>query len=173
VLAASTGAGLASPHAPAQPGAETNETFDCGAALVPASAALFAPWAGGRHLKAVGGLSGGLVGTGDATGDPFGGLNGHTPKHFDYAADLFELPIYFGCHTRDLHVPLARVREGETVHAGSQADCRMAIHPGAGHAITAHDVSTLRRLLSDPGADIALLSRPPVEIIRQPIAPPF
>ncbi|VVT21279.1 hypothetical protein RV134_310335 [Roseovarius sp. EC-HK134] len=70
MLAASTGAGLASPRAPAQPGAETNETFDCGAALVPASAALFAPWAGGRHLKAVGGLSGGLVGTGDATGAP-------------------------------------------------------------------------------------------------------
>jgi phospholipase/carboxylesterase len=95
-------------------------------------------------------LSGGLVGTGDATGDPFGGLNGDAPKHFDYAADLGELPIYLGWHARHPHIPFARVREGEAVHAGSQADCRMAIHPGDGHAITTHDMSTLRRLLSDP-----------------------
>ncbi|MEX1235722.1 MAG: dienelactone hydrolase family protein [Roseovarius sp.] len=105
----------------------------------------------GRRLRAVGALSGGLVGTGDAIGDPSGDLYGHSPKRFDYAADLAGLPIYIGCHARDPHIPLARVRESETVLSGLGADCQIAIHPGAGHAITAGDVAATRGLLSDPG----------------------
>ncbi|SFH48666.1 phospholipase/carboxylesterase [Palleronia marisminoris] len=101
----------------------------------------------GRRLGAVGALSGGLVGTGDAEGGPSKALYGHSPKRFDYMADLARMPIYLGCHARDPHIPLARVRESEAVLSGLGTTCEVVIHPGAGHAVTAEDATAMRRLL--------------------------
>ena len=101
----------------------------------------------GRRLGAVGGFSGGLVGTADAPGEPSEALYGHIPKRFDYGTALSGLPIYLGCHARDPHIPMARVRESETVLSHLGADCRVATHPGAGHSVTAEDITTMRGLL--------------------------
>lgn len=100
-----------------------------------------------RRLAAVAALSGGLVGTRETETDPSEALYGHAPKRFDYTADLTGLPVYIGCHERDPHIPLARVRESETVLSALGADCRVTIHPGAGHTVTAEDVAAFRGLL--------------------------
>ena len=102
----------------------------------------------GRRPRAVGALSGGLVGTSDGEDVSSDALYGHRPKRFDYGARLPGVPVYLGCHARDPHIPLARVRESAAVLSGLGADCRVAIHPGAGHGVTADDVAAMRRLLA-------------------------
>ena len=65
----------------------------------------------GRPLRAVVGLSGGLIGTGELDGLPRDDLYCHAPKRFDYVGRLDGTTGFIGCHERDPHIPLARVRE--------------------------------------------------------------
>ncbi len=102
----------------------------------------------GGAFRAVLGLSGALIGTGDSGGDPVEALYGHAPKVFDYTPRLHGVPVYLGCHERDPHIPLARLRETEAVLAGLGAQVDAQIHPGAGHGLTEADVSALRRYLN-------------------------
>jgi phospholipase/carboxylesterase len=106
----------------------------------------------GRRFCHVFGLSAGLIGTADAGGPPVSDLYGHAAKRFDYAAELAGVPIHIGCHARDPHIPLRRVRESEAVFRALGASCTVEIAPGEAHGLTAGDVAALRgALLSSEG----------------------
>ena len=102
----------------------------------------------GRRYHGVVGLSGGLVGTGEGNGPPSDALYGRAPKAFDYAGRLDGVPVLIGCHERDPHIPLARVRESGDVLRGMGADVTVEIHPGAGHGVVAEEITHLRGLLN-------------------------
>ena len=101
----------------------------------------------GRPFRKVFGLSAGLIGTADGGGPPPDDLYGFAPKRFEYAAELAGMPVHIGCHARDPHIPLRRVRESEAVFRSLGARCDVCVVPGAGHGITEPDVTALRREL--------------------------
>ena len=101
----------------------------------------------GRRFRNVFGLSAGLIGTADEDEAPSDDLYGFAPKRFDYSTALTGMPVYIGCHARDPHIPLRRVRESEAVLHALGARCDVNVAPGAGHGITAPDVAALRREL--------------------------
>ena len=112
-------------------------------------ACLALEWAArrGGPLRAVAGLSGGLVGTADAPGAPEAGLYGHRPKLMEQSGRLDGVPVWLGCHARDPHIPEARVRQSAETLGGLGARVEMTLYPGAGHGLTQADVTALRRML--------------------------
>jgi phospholipase/carboxylesterase len=100
----------------------------------------------GRAFKGVVGLSGGLVGTGEAGGPPADALYGHAAKRFDYGAMRPSGPVFLGCHERDPHIPLARVHESARVFERLGGAVTVEILPGAGHGIVEEEVRALRGL---------------------------
>ncbi|MFW5641987.1 MAG: alpha/beta hydrolase [Roseicyclus sp.] len=98
-------------------------------------------------LRAVFGLSAGLVGTGDAEGGPQETLYGHHPKRFDYHTSLNGVPVEITVHERDPHIPLARARESLEVFESLGAAARLSVTPGAGHGIGPDAVAAMRRNL--------------------------
>lgn len=105
----------------------------------------------GTPFACVAGLSGGLVGTGDGEGDPQPALYGQIDKTFDYDGSLEGTPVFLGCHERDPHIPLARVRTSEKVFGDLGASVTTQIYPGAGHGIVEDEISALRSILNTPG----------------------
>ena len=93
-------------------------------------------------------LSGGLVGTGDADGPAEEALYGHGPKHFDYASRREGMRALIGCHERDPHIPLDRVRASAQVLQSLGAEVTLQVHLGAGHGIVADEIRWLRALLN-------------------------
>lgn len=102
----------------------------------------------GRAFYAVIGLSGGLVGTGEAAGPPSEALHGHTPKRFSYPAQPPGSQVLLGCHERDPHIPLARVQDSAAVFEGLGAQVQTHILPGAGHGVVDGEVRAMRGLLN-------------------------
>jgi len=102
----------------------------------------------GGAFRAVVGLSGGLVGTADAEGPRRDDLHGHPGKRFDYGGRLDGVPVFLGCHERDPHIPLARVRETEATFGAMGAKVVTQIHPGAGHGVVEAEVRFVRGLLN-------------------------
>ena len=102
----------------------------------------------GGAFRAVVGLSGGLVGTADAEGPRRDELHGYTGKRFDYGTRLDGVPVFLGCHERDPHIPLARVRETEAVFGSLGANVATRIYPGAGHGVVEEEVRFVRGLLN-------------------------
>lgn len=102
----------------------------------------------GRPFHGVVGLSGGLVGTGEAAGPPRDELYGYAPKQFAYNARLAGASVFLGCHERDLHIPLARVQESAVVFERLGASVRVEVLPGAGHGVVVEEVRALRGLLN-------------------------
>ena len=102
----------------------------------------------GFSQGAVVGLSGGLVGTADAEGPRRDELHGYTGKRFDYGTRLDGVPVFLGCHERDPHIPLARVRETEAVFGSLGAIVATRIYPGAGHGVVEEEVRFVSGLLN-------------------------
>lgn len=102
----------------------------------------------GLPFRAVVALSGGLVGTDDTAEPPQEALYGYPPKRFRYDARLDGVPVFIGCHARDPHIPLARVRESEAVLAALGASVTVEIFPGEGHGVVAEEVAHLRGVLN-------------------------
>ena len=102
----------------------------------------------GVPYRAVAGLSGGLLGTDDAPGAVDPDLHGYRPKRFDYTGRLDGTPVLLGCHERDPHIPLARVRASADVLGRRGARVETQILPGAGHGIVAEEIAALRALLN-------------------------
>ncbi len=102
----------------------------------------------GLPFRAVVALSGGLVGTEDTGEPPQEALYGYPPKRFRYDARLDGVPVFIGCHARDPHIPLARVRESEAVLSALGATVTAEIYPGADHTVTAEEVAHLRAVLN-------------------------
>lgn len=116
--------------------------FSQGACLALEAAARMA-----KPLRAVAAFSGGLVGTADAGGVARDDLYGRPSKAFGYSGRLDGVPILIGCHERDPHIPLARVRESEDVLSGMGADVDVITIPGTGHGIVEAEVAWLRERL--------------------------
>ncbi|MBJ3775592.1 alpha/beta hydrolase [Acuticoccus mangrovi] len=106
----------------------------------------------GRPLAFAAGLSGALVGTADAPGDPDPELYGFPDKRFDYPGGLGGMPVYLACHERDPHIPLKRVRTSAAVFEALGAEVTLDVIPGAGHTVVAKEVAALRALLAPPAA---------------------
>ena len=102
----------------------------------------------GHPFRGVVGLSGGLIGTGEAAGPPRNELYGHTPKQFAYDAHLADVSVFLGCHERDPHIPLARVQESAAVFNRLGAGVRVEVLPGAGHGVVVEEVRAFRGLLN-------------------------
>ncbi|WP_417722891.1 alpha/beta hydrolase [Salipiger sp.] len=104
----------------------------------------------GTPFACVAGLSGGLVGTGDGDGDgaPDPALYGHRDKMFDYGGALGNTPVLLGCHERDPHIPLARVRKTEEVFTVLGAKVTTQIYPGGGHGVVEDEINALRSILN-------------------------
>jgi predicted esterase len=117
--------------------------FSQGACLAAEAAARLA-----RPFRAVAILSGGLVGTGEAGGPARGDLYGRRAKRFDYSGQLPGVPVLLGCHERDPHIPLARVRESADVLGGMGAAVETMVLPGAGHGVVAEEAAWLRGRLN-------------------------
>ena len=58
------------------------------------------------------------------------------------------MPVLLGCHERDPHIPLARVRETEAVLGALGANVTTRIYPGAGHGVVEEEVRLVRGLLN-------------------------
>lgn len=117
--------------------------FSQGACLALKAAARLA-----RPFRAVAALSGGLVGTGEAGGAPRADLYDRTGKTFDYAGRLADVAVLIGCHERDPHIPLARVRESADVLSAMGANVETQILPDTGHGIVDEEVTWLRSQLN-------------------------
>ena len=102
----------------------------------------------GRAFQAVIGLSGGLVGTGEAVGPPSERLYGHTPKQFTYPAQPPGSQVLLGCHERDPHIPLARVQESAAMFKKIGAEVQTQILTGVGHGVVDEEVRAVRGLLN-------------------------
>lgn len=105
----------------------------------------------GAGLGAVFGLSGGLVGTGDAPGAPGPALYGHAPKRFDYVTDLRGTRVILACHAADPHIPLKRIEETAEVMARLGAGVASHVEPGPGHHLTDAGVAAIRAVLNATG----------------------
>ena len=100
----------------------------------------------GAGLRAVIGLSGGLVGTSDQ-GAPSPDLYGHAGKAFAYDTDLSGVRAVVTTHTQDPHIPLARARESVRVLEGLGAEVTSHFPQGAAHGVTEWDLAEMRRVL--------------------------
>ncbi|MBF9029067.1 phospholipase [Rhodobacterales bacterium HKCCE3408] len=99
-------------------------------------------------VSAVFGLSGALVGTGDAGGEALNELYGYADKTFDYSTDLSGVPVVFEVHERDPHIPLARVRRSVEVFDALGADTSLSVMPGPGHGIGEAGITAMRAALN-------------------------
>lgn len=102
----------------------------------------------GTPFACVAGLSGGLVGTADGDGGPEPALYNQIDKKFDYSGRLDGTPVLLGCHERDPHIPVARVRTTEKVFRHLGAEVTTQIFPGAGHGVVQDEISALRTILN-------------------------
>ena len=103
-------------------------------------------------FHAVAAFSGGLVGTAEVGGPPRDELYGRPAKAFGYSGTVDGVPILIGCHERDPHIPMARVRESIDVLGGMGAETELITIPGAGHGLVESEVEWLSRRLVRPAA---------------------
>ena len=92
-------------------------------------------------------LSGALIGTAEAGGEPDPAIYGARPKRLDYPP-CPGLRAYLGCHEADPHIPLARLRRTEAVMRQNGAEVTVDVLPGQGHGIVAEEIERLRALLA-------------------------
>ncbi len=102
----------------------------------------------GTPFACVAGLSGGLVGTEDGSGAPELALYHQIDKKFDYNGRMDGTPVLLGCHERDPHIPLARVKKSDKVFSDLGAVVNTQIYPGAGHGIVDEEIKALRGILN-------------------------
>lgn len=89
-----------------------------------------------RHPRQYGGviaLSGGLIG---ADGE----LGG-------YEGSLAGTPIFIGCSNVDMHIPVERVHESDTILSELGAEVDKRIYPGMGHTINTDEMDAAQALL--------------------------
>jgi predicted esterase len=98
----------------------------------------------GAGLAGVFGMSGGLVGRGDAPGGPQPALYGHAPKRFDYPGRREGAQVWISVHQRDPHIPLERVQDSATALKVMGATVETRIYPGEGHGVMQDDLAALR-----------------------------
>jgi phospholipase/carboxylesterase len=102
----------------------------------------------GGGLAGVIALSGGLVGTADASGGREPALYGHVPKAFDYTGSRQGADVWISVHAQDPHIPVKRVEDSASVLSALGARVQTRIYPGAGHGVTRDDLAAIRARLN-------------------------
>jgi predicted esterase len=102
----------------------------------------------GAGLAGVFGMSGGLVGLGDAPGGPQPALYDHAPKRLAYPGRRDGAQVWISVHQRDPHIPLQRVQDSAAALAAMGATVETRIYPGEGHGVMQDDLAALRRRLN-------------------------
>jgi phospholipase/carboxylesterase len=88
-----------------------------------------------RRFGAAIGFSGGLIG--DRLARPSAGVR-----------PLQGMPVLLGCSEHDPHIPIARVRETDTVMRALGAEVVTCIYAGGGHGINEDEVAIARQVLA-------------------------
>lgn len=102
----------------------------------------------GAGLAGVFGMSGGLVGRGDAPGGSQATLYGHAPKRLDYPGRRDGAQVWISVHQRDPHIPLQRVQDSAAALTAMGATVETRIYPGEGHGVMQDDLAALRLRLN-------------------------
>ncbi|PRY93001.1 phospholipase/carboxylesterase/glyoxalase family protein [Hasllibacter halocynthiae] len=102
--------------------------------------------------RAVAVLSGALIGTAEGEGTPDRALHGAADKRMEYHGRLDGVPVLLGCHERDPHIPLARVRRSADVLRAMGAAVTEHVMPGAGHGIDEAELRWLAEALAPVAA---------------------
>ena len=98
-----------------------------------------------RNPRRYGGLivfSGGLIGSGQAEGDP------PNDKLFDYDGSLEGTPVFAGCSDVDPHIPAPRVELTAQTFDAMGAAVTARLYPGAGHDINDDEIKQMRGMLT-------------------------
>ena len=69
-----------------------------------------------------------------------GGLIGDKLSVEHYRGDFQRTPIFIGTSDPDIHVPVSRVQETETVLDGLNANVRVIVYPNMGHTIAEDEI---------------------------------
>lgn len=96
-----------------------------------------------RRFGGLVGLSGGLIGTGQRTGEA-----SPQDKRFEYDGSLEGTPVFLGCSDRDAHIPLQRVEDSAEVLRRLGGAVTKRIYPGMGHVVNDDEVDFVRSLLA-------------------------
>lgn len=76
-----------------------------------------------------------------------GGLIGASLEMSNYKGDFAGTPVFIGSSDPDMHVPVTRVRESETIMKTMGADITVKVYPGMGHTVSQDEVETANALV--------------------------
>ncbi|OMP78079.1 MULTISPECIES: alpha/beta hydrolase [unclassified Chitinophaga] len=76
-----------------------------------------------------------------------GGLIGASLEMSNYNGDFAGTPVFIGSSDPDMHVPVTRVRESETIMKTMGADITVKVYPGMGHTVSQDEVETANALV--------------------------
>lgn len=76
-----------------------------------------------------------------------GGLIGAALNLANYNGDFNGTPVFIGSSDPDMHVPVTRVRESETIIKNMGADITVKVYPGMGHTVSQDEVETANKLV--------------------------
>lgn len=77
-----------------------------------------------------------------------GGLFGEKLEYDRYQGDLKQTPIFLGCSEKDVHIPLARVKESGEIGRKMNASLSLEISPSAQHSIKKSEIQYISRQLT-------------------------
>lgn len=76
-----------------------------------------------------------------------GGLIGASLEMSNYKGNFAGTPVFIGSSDPDMHVPVTRVRESETIMKTMGADITVKVYPGMGHTVSQDEVETANALV--------------------------
>lgn len=80
-----------------------------------------------------------------------GGLIGDKIYNENYTGDFANTPVFIGSSNPDPHVPVARVKESESVLKNMNADIVVKIYDNMGHTINENEIKEANRILQNAG----------------------
>lgn len=78
-----------------------------------------------------------------------GGLIGDKIYSENYKGDFENTPVFIGSSNPDPHVPVARVRDSETVLKNMNADVKVKIYDNMGHTVNEDEIAEARKVLTN------------------------
>ena len=78
-----------------------------------------------------------------------GGLIGERIDPSDYAGDLDETPVFFGCSDRDPHIPAERVHVSADACERLGGDVTKRLHGGMGHGVNRDEIAFVSESVAD------------------------
>lgn len=76
-----------------------------------------------------------------------GGVIGAEPDISLYKKGLSNMPAFFGCSDKDVHIPESRIWQSEEILNNLGANANAVIYPGMGHTIIEDEIDKAREIL--------------------------